>query len=85
MIGIHCQANEARYLQGKRKIKQTVKEAVLDLWTPLGLIQDRVQAVPLGKGSQHGHLIDERGSITFGKMLKYVQGPSPTIFHVVWC
>jgi len=57
----------------------------LNLWTPLGLIEDRVQAVPLGKGSQHGHLIDESGSITFGKMLKYVQGPSPTIFHVVWC
>jgi len=31
VIRVDCQANEARYLLGKRKIKQTVKEAVLDL------------------------------------------------------
>jgi len=72
-------------LHGKREFEKAMKEAILYLGSPVGLIEDRVQAVPLGKGRQHGHLIDEGGSITLGKMLKYVQGPSPTIFHVVWC
>jgi hypothetical protein len=62
-----------------------MKEAILHLGSPVGLIKDWVKSAPHGKRGQHGYLIDEDGPITIGKMLKYVQGPSPTIFHVVWC
>ena len=48
MIGIHRQANEAGKLHGEGEFEKAVKEAILHLGSPVGLIQDRVKSAPHG-------------------------------------
>ncbi len=48
MIGVHCQANEAGKLHGEGEFEKAVEEAVLNLGSPVGLIQDRVKSAPHG-------------------------------------
>jgi hypothetical protein len=48
VIGIHGQTNEAGKLHGEGEFEKAVKEAILYLGSPVGLIQDRVKAVPHG-------------------------------------
>ena len=48
MIGIHCQANETGKLHGDGEFEKAVKEAILDLGSPVGLIKDWVKPVPHG-------------------------------------
>jgi hypothetical protein len=46
VIGIHCQANEAGKLHGKREFEKAMKEAILHLGSPVGLIKDWVKTAP---------------------------------------
>ena len=48
MIRIHCQANEAGKLHRDGEFEKAVKEAILDLGSPVGLIEDRVKSAPHG-------------------------------------